>query len=93
MGLQQDASVGIADEIGEELVVFPDHGEPLRQFLIFPPVDVGHRQRKDAFCSLSLRALLRTSSSSPLRITGVTVAASSHSTVNAKLSEGVVRRT
>ena len=48
MGLQQNASLGIAYDVGEELVMLPDRREALRHTLIFSPDDVGHGQRQDA---------------------------------------------
>ena len=48
MGLQQNASLGIAYDVGEELVMLPDRREALRHTLIFSADDVGHGQRKDA---------------------------------------------
>jgi hypothetical protein len=57
VGLQQDTPLGIPHEVGEELVVLPDRREPLRHALIFAAHDVGHRQREDAFRSLSQGAV------------------------------------
>jgi hypothetical protein len=49
MGLQQDASLGVADQVGKELFMRPDRRKALRHTLILAPDDVGHRQRQNAF--------------------------------------------
>ena len=55
--LKQDAPFGIPHEVGKELVVFPDRGEPLRDPLIFPTDDVGHGQRQDPLRHFAQRAV------------------------------------